>query len=406
MDSNLIKGFYTGCVKSNNIGDDILFFVFLHLLKNTIESKFNSLCQIKEVPELGVVEGKGWINQSGIGVIGGGSLIHPGEMSYTIPVLNINDFENRSLVFGTGVSDSPDYQIPYNNRQKILSYDFSDIGFPMNPLMVKNSEIIKKIKNGGLRGPIDSRILGIDGEKYIYDPGLIAGKMIPFNKEIKRSNTIGINLCHVTGDNRISKPGEDFISYTRRIFSEIVDLCRILLDSGYNINFYSMAKGEEKIHEKLLESTDLIKKYGDKITIHNYLDFSSLLSLLSGFKISLALRLHGNILANSVETPSINLMYNFKALNYMESTNQRCLGIPTDQNLTSANLIERINYIEKNYKGLLKNLREHTKNAKKLHSESLEAVLKNVGILSEYSYQLEHNNTHSLYSIFQIKTKK
>lgn len=403
MGNNLIKGFYTGCVKSDNIGDDILFFVFLYLLKKTIESKFNSSCQIKENPELGVIEGEGWINQSGIGVIGGGSLLHPEEISYTVPVLNINGFENRSLIFGTGVTDSPNYQIPYHNRKKILSYDFSDIGFPMNPLMIKNSEIIIKIKNGGLRGPIDCRILGVSEEEFIYDPGLIAGEMLPFTKKEKKRDTIGINLCYVSGNNRISKPGEDFESYTKRVFSEIVDLCQTLLDSGYSINFYSMAKGEEEAHQKLLESTDLIKKYEEKIIIHDYLDFPSLLSLLSGLRFSLALRLHGNILANSVETPSINLMYNFKALNYMESTNQRYLGIPTDQNLTSANIIERINYVEKNHKDLVKNLRDHIKKAKKMHSESLESVLKNIGINSEISYQVEHNNTHSLYSIFQIK---
>jgi hypothetical protein len=44
MNSSIdIKGFYTGCINSGNIGDDILYQIFIFLLKRSLSKKIKNV---------------------------------------------------------------------------------------------------------------------------------------------------------------------------------------------------------------------------------------------------------------------------------------------------------------------------------------------------------------------------
>jgi hypothetical protein len=404
--NDVICGFYTGCVDSGNIGDDILFNIFINLLKKTIINGFNSECEIKNNNKILKIKKSLWMSKSKMGIIGGGSLIHPEEISYTVPLLLMEDYINRGLIFGTGISDTPKFKISEETRKNLLDYNFIDIEFPINNLMIKNIEIIKKIKNGKLRGPIDNIIAGINPSDFSYDPGLIAGKYINYNKIEREDKAIGINLCNVTSSNKISKKNESFEKYTNRIVKEIVKFCDFCLKMEYNIYFYSMAKGEEFLHKDVISKLKYKGNLEGRVKAYNYMTSENLLSLISSFRFTVSLRLHGNILANSVLTPSINMFYNFKGLNYMESTNQRLLGIPTNESLNCDNLILKLIYLEKNYDSIVKNIKSHINRADSIHTKSLLKVLKNIKLKNNDKYIIEFGNADQLCSVFNINKIK
>jgi hypothetical protein len=74
-----IKGFYTGCINSGNIGDDLLYKIFILLLRRSLIKKFKTVEIFKNSFKVGALS---WRDISDIRVIGGGTLIHNYDNTY------------------------------------------------------------------------------------------------------------------------------------------------------------------------------------------------------------------------------------------------------------------------------------------------------------------------------------
>lgn len=377
----MIQGFYTGCVKSGNIGDDILFYIFLNLLNECIKHKYGVESSIVETHLFSGPTYKSWMENSSMGVIGGGSIMHPEELSYTGPIKNYQSNIKSSLLFGTGISDTPKFGIPYKNKKNILSGDYSSLEFPINNIMEFNINVAQQVDFGGLRGPFDVAVCKSYNDNfnknYIYDPGLLFNKYYICDTKIINNtdnNIVGINMAFV-GKNSLSLKGESHVEYLNRLEKIIFDTCNYLISNNYKIYFYSMSAGEMDLHNLMINKFDK-NLINNKIFTHSKpLNYDDLFEVSSNFKFAIATRLHANILLNSKQIPTINFMYNLKAANYLKSIDLLELGIPTNENITIKNIIKKIDFINENYDSIVKKLQFHTDNSYKLHFNEMVKVL-------------------------------
>jgi hypothetical protein len=400
---NQISGFYCGCVDSGNMGDDVLFPIFIKMLANSIEKKYNIKCSL--INNRYPINNE-WGKISDIGVIGGGSVIHPEEISYTLHIEKNKDTLRSSFLFGTGICDTGNFRIPEKNRDLIIRGDFSDIQFPNNNHMLYNIKIANDCLFGGLRGPLDVEICrsfnSNFNKNYIGDPGLLASKYIKFIKK-QSQNLIGINFGDITHDSKISIINESYSDYINRLKTVIVNFCKYLISLGYNLFFYSMSEGEIGTNISLIN--EIKKDFPDSdISTHtNVLTPEELLELCSTFKIAIASRLHANILANSVLCPTINLMYNIKAINYMESIELRKYGIPTNTELTLENLITKFTDLENNYINVINKLEEKINFYDLLYNNEFTNMLNKLNLKIKSNINIEYfiySKTTALFKIY------
>ena len=179
MEINLL---YKGCVISGNLGDDILFDIFKELIIIILKKKFN----IKENTII-INEKNKEINYKDydIFVIGGGSLIHPLEITYTS-----FDYQYDKILFinGTGITDCNEIK----NKEDINLYNSDNLLFKHNFIEINFTNIYnyKKIY-GGFRGILEKNMYSTyfndKNIDYINDIGLLSSILY-------KNNNITINL--------------------------------------------------------------------------------------------------------------------------------------------------------------------------------------------------------------------
>jgi hypothetical protein len=401
---NSIRGFYSGCVKSGNLGDDILFIIFLNIFSKVITSKYKKECKIiKKNLDWGKYDN--WIGFCRIGVIGGGSVIHPEEISYTNGVRINNNIVKNRFAFGTGITDTPKFRIPEKNRIDLIEGRTNNVDFPVNPLMKYNIEGVNLCNYGGLRGPLDVNIARSINPKfnkeYIYDPGLIISGLVDIKKI--NSNVIGINLAEVSGDNRISKKSETHSDYNKRVYSVIYNFCCWAIQNKYDLHFYSFGNGDSHIHQNIIERIRKKKKKGKiDFTCLNTSNLEEISKVLSTFKFCVSHRLHSNILVNSFFIPTICMGYNIKALNYMKSIECEDLFIPTNENFTLDNIIKKVNLLENNFILYEKKLEEHVQKSLGLYTTEFLKIVDSFGINQIEHIEINYDILSNIYGIYEI----
>ena len=404
--NKFIRGFYSGCVKTGNVGDDILFLIFVKFLSLCIYKKYNINCVI-EKKYIPWGRDKNWIKHCSIGVVGGGSIIHPEEISYTNGIENNKDSLRSTFIFGTGISDSSKYRIPYDNRIELIGKKTDDVFFPINELMEYNINSINRAIFGGLRGPLDVKIaksvLPNFSKSYIYDPGILMSKLIE-NECVHERNNIGINLADVSGDNRISKEGESYEDYMERILSVIKEFSSWCLNEGYNLYFYSLGSGDLLLHKKMIDILSInFPDNNIKIICLDVEKMEEMASVFNSFKFCISLRLHSNILVNSFNIPTICLAYNMKALNYMKSIDCEDLLIPTNEDLNFINLKNKFIYLELNYDNFVNKLKYHTNKSYEIYYTEFSKMLDVYDFNSVENIKINYEVIDNNYGIYDIE---
>jgi hypothetical protein len=389
-----IKGFYKGCVRSGNIGDDILFYGFLKLISNNIESKTNKKCNIVENQKISEI--LNFLETCDIGVIGGGSIMHTEETSYTGPIKYFNP--RLKVLYGTGISDS----------HKVImdkSYLKGVINFPYNEIMNNNISISNECI-GGLRGPLDVEICKNIIKDYkpgwIYDSGILSGSL--FKRDYSRlsnllniDNIVAVNICNASTDNIISEPGESNLEYHIRLMNEMIKVCDYLIDNGYYIIFYYMDGGDEgrvaSIYNRLLDKSKAC-------LIEGGLSFEEILSILEISKFTISNRLHAGILSLATKTPTVHLMYNFKCLNFAKSCDILEYSIPTNNELSFQKIVETVSLLEYNFDDYVLNIENHIKSATEKYKDLINNIIIDIDI--EKSYYIEFYIKDDLTALFRI----
>lgn len=405
-----IKGFYTGCINSGNIGDDILYEIFILLLKKILSKKFKNVEVYKNSFKADALS---WRDVSDIRIIGGGTLIHNYDNTYAV---KINE-SNFSMAFGTGII--PDFSLNENNINSFLERSYDNINYIVNDTIKISLNNISNIKFGGLRGPISvsylKKVNNHNFDSYMYDSGLLSNKFINFKNNTiefdQEKKNIGINLVEVVGPQRFGVSDRETIKeYNDRIFNEIYEASVALLKTEkYNIIFFCMSRGSDlflcrnmynKIRDNHPELMDNVKNFSELNS------FEDILNIISKCFFIIGERLHSNILAASVLTPFISISYSFKSVDFAESINLYELSIPTFT-LTKDEILEKVDFIINNYNDIIKEMEYHIdlaydKYVKELNS-LIDSIFKKYQIVDVPDKAIiKYNTDNNCVGIFKI----
>ena len=393
--NKLIYNFYKGCVKSNNIGDDILLYILIYFYKRILIEKFN----IKNVNinnildkfnidnvDLNIKDIVNNINDNNcIFIIGGGSIIHPLEITYT-RFYNIND-KHSLFLNGTGITDCTKSNINENNINDLLKCNnYNEYLFKDDFLKI-NFETISNFKNvyGGFRGIYEKQMYNFNTNNeldFINDIGLFSD-LIPINKNdiiINNYNKkiILISSAYLGGIDVFKDNNMSYSDYNEYIENILVEFSINLINNGYYIYLYFFGDDTEiYYYNKIINKIDKNN--------HIYIDyfkgkknFENTINILKKIHIVIGVRLHSNIISNGLLIPSIHVAYGIKAVNYSLTSDLIEYCIPTFTNtLTIENLTEKFNNIELNYYNIINKLKNNKEKYYELYSLNIYNMLSN-----------------------------
>jgi hypothetical protein len=375
--------FYKGCINTNNVGDDILFYILLKMFKKVLINEFN----IKDI-NISVKDLKLDINnkcieiidiikinnlKNNIFTIGGGSTIHPGECVYSrFPINTNNDY---LFLWGTGISN---YNIPVFNEYNIDYFmdnkQFDNYLFD-NKIITENFKIISHYKNnnnlyGGFRGYLEEKISKntYNNEiNMINDSGLFSDLLLEdYDINIKinsydRKIIFLSSICSLSTES-LKDIDMDYESYNSNIENTLIQLSINLINRGYFIYLCFLGNDHENIYYNKIIS-QLSKEN------HKYVDYYSLkkkdnlqiINIIKQSYIVIGARLHSKIIANGLLIPSINICYSIKCLNYTLSNDMFDYSIPTFKKyMNIENVLNKFNLLEQNYNDVV-NILKHNK---------------------------------------------
>jgi hypothetical protein len=375
MDKLKIYNFYKGCINSGNIGDDVLFYILIYFYKYVIENKFNikNVCINNNLKSFDIINNDlnikdivNYINDDNcIFIIGGGSIIHPLEISYTR--FYLNNEKHSLFINGTGITCCNKSNINENNINNILiNNDFSKNLFD-DTFLKLNFETIQNFNNvyGGFRGIYEKSLYNHNTNKnldYINDIGLFTD-LIPINNnniniENNNKKIILISSAYLGGSDAFKDVNMSYSEYNLYIENILVEFSIYLINNGYFIYLYFLGDNTEiYYYNKIIDKIDknyikYIDYFKEQKKIENLID------ILKKCYIVIGVRLHSNIISNGLLIPSIHIAYGVKALNYVSTNELMEYCIPTFTNtLTFENLLNKFNLIVLNYDNIVEKLK-------------------------------------------------
>jgi polysaccharide pyruvyl transferase WcaK-like protein len=290
---------YLGWIGFNNLGDELLWRVFEHKMKQYGEDK-----GLRAIPSLPGTPYKEVGNYDAV-VMGGGSLLIPGYIDLLYKALQAG---KPVMVWGSG----------FDTMEKAGTGSFPTYSAAMAEQL---TSIAQEAVYFSVRGPWTHKVLETSGIPMDHvrisgDPGLLLHH--------ERSNrpaekTIGINWG--TTYNKLYGGNE------RRLEDELVQSAKKWIRDGYRIYIYSMW-GPDREH-----SSRLAAKIGhsDRVTLENrLLNEQEVMETISGFEFTVNFKLHANIISHAAGVPFICLGYRFKCFDYAQSVGLTNYIVSTD----------------------------------------------------------------------------
>ena len=327
------KLLYIGWLGQNNIGDELMWDIFLDLCeKHGVSEKYKIVnnfedSDLNNLPTYDVV------------VLGGGSLLLPGYIE-----ILYRSFQSGSKIFIWGSGDvwaEKDYIVSLieENTPAYLFPDDSEIIL---------QEIIPNCEFVGVRGPLTYNLIKksfVDISKLIIsgDPGFALQEQplvdyMPITTLDSADKIVAVNWG--SSLNKIYGNDEDSVS------DELAKVCNYLIDKGYKVYLYIMWEQDLK---PFLDFYKKIKPSDNLIVDTNIYSGGQLMSLLKRCEFSINFKLHGNITSAVANSPFICLGYRFKCFDFVKSIDCDKLIVPTDSKKLYDDILDCINYINNNY---------------------------------------------------------
>lgn len=395
---------YKGCVKSGNFGDDILFLILNKLLIHILEKEYN-LKLIKQKNE------ENDSLESDIYVVGGGSIIHPLETSYTFP--SINKEEKILFVNGTGMTDcnmlKHKDKINFFDKNIIEKLIFSHKNIEIN---FERIHFFYERKNlyGGFRGKLEKNIYNTyykdDNIKYINDIGMLASILHNEDKIINsyERKIILINPIRISGIDALKDCELSYSDYNYFIDENLIDFSVYLVKNGFYIYVADFTDNLNKYYyDKIISKLDSVNKcfVGYMIPKNNIEEY---LSVIKQSYIVIGTRLHTNIISNSFLVPSLNISYATKNINYAITNKLEDYFIPTYKKYLSLDaLIEKFNNIICNYSKIQKLLKENYIFTYNNYTEELKKIFERFNIKNHKNFSIDSNIVSNISSNIILK---
>lgn len=324
-----------GWLGENNIGDEVLFDLFIHMFQkynhNSNNVKIDAFSFKEEIQQK--------VTDYDLVVLGGGSLLHlPYWLNECLKAIKANI---PIVCWGTGVDG-------YYKKEHL-----DTIRLPENVLKQYRA-VFEHFKYFNVRGPFtvnSIRNCGIDVNiEEIGDPALIYA-MENFDKELfneSKDETILINWG--TSYNQIFGFNE------LRVENELVDIAKKLISAGYTITIYPVWTEDIRTVKRLVEKIN----HPNCQSINEVYDTNDLLKLIAKSKLTINMKLHANILSASANVPFISLAYRGKCFDFASTVN--CLEYTVSTDIVTSNTVETlIEHINNNYDDVIQRF-ENAKN--------------------------------------------
>ena len=402
---------YKGLIKYGNLGDDIFLPLVIKLFKDNLITKglkFNNL----KTNNTTITNDTKIVN-----IMGGGSLIHPKQTSFT----EFKKDHNIVLMLGTGMTDCNFSKITSDNVCDFIS-DMKNFTFTHKNIK-QNLENLKHFQNknklyGGCRGLYENYIFDSNGMKlkHINDLGLIAHILekevrliqhlysldtIKFTNFPTDRKIILINPCNIFGIDAFKDKNMNYISYNSYINNILIKFSVFLINNGYSILILPFDNRDNKcsdfVHNSIKKQLNKDQyKFIYKIYNSNIINY---LHIIKHAYIAIGIRLHCNIICNSFLIPTINISYGVKGINYSVTNNLEKYIIPTfSKHLTFDKLKHTFNKVQNKYNQIQTTLQENKNNTHDIINKEIKKLILNYDLNKYKHFDIIIDNIKCLYS--------
>lgn len=308
-----------GWLGENNIGDEVLFELFVHMFYKYNTDKENIKIDAYSLKE----KNQQKMTDYDLVVLGGGSLLHlPYWLNLCLEAMNANI---PVVSWGTGVDG-------YYKKQHLHTIKLTESVYE------KYKRVFEGFEYFSVRGPFTENAIR-NGElnvviEEIGDPALIYGLECFDQALFKQQKDKDILINWGTSYNQIFGFNE------LRVENELVKLAKKLISEGYTITIYPI----------WTEDIGPVKRLAQKINdphchiIEEVYNAKELQQLIASSILTINMKLHANILSASANVPFISLAYRGKCFDFASTVN--CLEYTMSTDIVTSNgiyiLIEHI----------------------------------------------------------------
>lgn len=343
------QGLYSGCLNTYNVGDLSLYILFPHLLRQSLQDKYSNL---KVELQDDVEESETFdLQECVFGVVGGGTIIHSQERSYTVWVPQTRS-DSKILLFGTGISNPPELNSWLMSNGPCPNIDLASADY--NIISTNLKSLTLRDLRGNFRGPYESKLVnllrppdkvGLLGRNAVlptqpdvvaYDWGILFGTVFPSSVEDQkiekqdflkrcRENSrkiIAINFLGLVREQYLfASTSKSEESQYNVLLEGLIKFVKELLDSGEYAVVTFLTGSWDRYHLPGLEDHPWCCSWSMN-------GISSLLGMLKEAYICIGCRLHAAVTALSVKVPTVLLAYHPKLYNFASSVGLTDYTIP------------------------------------------------------------------------------
>ncbi|MDF2648085.1 MAG: polysaccharide pyruvyl transferase family protein [Paenibacillus sp.] len=309
--------FYIGWIGFGNIGDDLMWDVFLECANEIMPDQ--PITVVPSMPGVSLQD----VAAYDVVVLGGGSLLIPG---YVDVLYNALKQGKQVAVWGSGAD-----WLSKSDMLSLLSGDIDKLHYQATS---EHRMMLKKIFNdalfAGVRGPLTKALLEqleveSDQIQTSGDPGLLLKPDLlepPINAHIWPSTERIIGLNWGTSYNRIYGEQEEAVE------DQLAEAAKRWIQQGYKLYLLYVWGPDRAALVQLankIGSPDSVR-IAPKVYSHQ-----ALMRIMKRCAFTVNFKLHANVMSAVAEVPFIALGYRLKTFDFMESIGRASYVISTDE---------------------------------------------------------------------------
>jgi polysaccharide pyruvyl transferase WcaK-like protein len=329
------KIFYIGWIGFGNIGDDLMWDVFLECANEIMADQ--PITIVPSIPGVNLQD----VADYDVVVLGGGSLLIPGYVDVLYHALKLG---KQVAVWGSGVD-----WLSKGDMLGLLSGDTKKLQYQATS---EHRMMLRTIFNdalfAGVRGPLTKTLmeqLDVETDRIVTsgDPGLLLKPdqlEVPINAQMWPSTERIVGVNWGTSFNRIYGEQEEAVE------NQLAEASKHWIQEGYKLYLYYVWGRDRAALTRLnnkIGSPESVR-IAPKVYSHQ-----ALMRIMKRCTFTVNFKLHANVMSAMAEVPFIALGYRMKIFDFMESIGRATYVISTDEVQIADKLRQLSKLIQENW---------------------------------------------------------